>query len=149
VQTKWNSTEARRRWADLLDAAQQGQWQQISASHRRQVLVTSKAELSGLLAHFCPFAPEVLQEEDGSLAIWLPELDVFGQGHTLTEAAEDLVDSVREYVDDWDDLRDAPNHRDRVWHVRRLQLADDNEELCRMLFGEEVAADLCAHLCPA
>ena len=149
MQTKWNSSEARRRWADLLDGAQRGQWQWISASRNRDVLVTSKAEFSALLARACPFAPEVLKESDGSLAIWLSELDVFGQGDTIEEAAKDLLDSVREYVEDWDDLKDAPNHRDRVWYVRRLQLADDDEQLCRTLFGEELAVELCAQRCPA
>jgi len=149
VLTKWSASEARQRWADILDLALAGQWQVVAAQRRDPVLVARKAELADLLAQCRRFEPEVLHEDDGSVVIWLNELDVYGHGDSVQEAAADLIDSVREYVDDWDDLKDAPNHRDHLWHVRRLQLAEDDADLCRVLFGDELAHDLCRELCPA
>jgi hypothetical protein len=122
-QSTWNATEARQRWADLLDYAQSGDWQTIVAKRRKPLLVAAKSELVELLAKCCKFEPEVLYEDDGS--------------------------SVREYVDDWDDLQNTPNHRNHIWHVRRVQLADDDDELCRVIFGDELAVDLCRRSCHA
>jgi hypothetical protein len=148
-QSTWNATEARQRWADLLDYAQSGDWQTIVAKRRKPLLVAAKSELVELLAKCCKFEPEVLYEDDGSVGVWLGELDVYGRGESLEEAAEDLIDSVREYVDDWDVLQNTPNHRNHIWHVRRVQLADDDDELCRVIFGDELAVDLCRRSCHA
>jgi Antitoxin of toxin-antitoxin, RelE / RelB, TA system len=146
----WKASEARSRWADILDAAASGDWQRIDPQRREPVLVARVRDLALLLEKAAPFSPEVLYEEDGSVTIWLNELDVYGMGGSLAEAADDLIDSVREYVEDWEeDLGQAPNHRDRVWHVRRLQLAADQEQLCRVVFGDDLAPKLCRHPVPA
>lgn len=146
----WKASEARNHWADLIEAADRGDWQRIEPLRREPVIVASQRHLRQLLGLAAPFAPEVLYEEDGSVAIWLNELDVYGLGDSLEEAAEDLLESVREYVDDWEeDLKHAVNHRDRIWHVRRVELAGDDEQLCRVIFGDDLAPKLCRRLCPA
>ena len=146
----WKASEARNHWADLLDAAASGDWQRVEPLRREPVIVASQRQLSQLLELAAPFAPEVLYEDDGSVGIWLNEFDVYGVGDDLEQAAEDLLESVREYVEDWEeDLKQTVNHRDRIWHVRRVQLATDDEQLCGVIFGDELAGKLCHRLCPA
>jgi len=146
----WKASEARNHWADLLDAAASGDWQRVEPLRREPVILASQRQLARLLELAAPFAPEVLYEDDDSVSIWLNEFDVYGSGDSLEEAAGDLLESVREYVDDWEeDLKLAPNHRDRIWHVRRVQLAGDDEQLCRIIFGDDLALKLCRQLCPA
>lgn len=136
---EWQATEARANWSQFVDAAEAGEWQLISKYSRRVVAVRAQ-DLQALLATCYAFRPEVLVEDEG-YAVWLPELDVYGQGATLEEATADLVDAARQYADEWEDgLRHAPNHRPRAGWVRRLQLAGDDATLRQVLFGDESEA---------
>jgi hypothetical protein len=83
------------------------------------------------------FSPEVFFNDDDSVAIWLPELGLHGEGGTLGEAQADLLDAVCEYVEAWQEsLRHAPNHAGRRGWVRRLQLAEGVDGLRAVVFGE-------------
>jgi hypothetical protein len=42
------------------------------------------------------FAPEILIEGE-SVSVWLPQLEVYGEGADLQTALDDLVDEVRSY----------------------------------------------------
>jgi len=132
----WPMTEARRQLPALLENARSGRWQLIGRRGRPEVVVAGAVQLAELLGACCPFTPEVFIEK-GEVGIYLAELDVHGVGATLEEAEDDLIDAALEYVEDWEDhLHAAPNHRGRVGHVRRLELAGDAAELHRVLFGE-------------
>lgn len=135
----WPMTEARRQLPALLDKVRGGRWQLIGRRGRPEVVVAGAAQLAELLGACCPFAPEVFIEKD-EVGIYLAELDVHGVGATLEEAEADLIEAALEYVEDWEDhLYAAPNHRGRVGHVRRLELAGDAAGLRRVLFGEPSA----------
>src|SRR4051812_24384802 len=56
-------------------------------------------ELAELLRVY-HFHPEVLFGE-GDVSIWLPEFALYGRGASYEEAQEDLVDEVRDFVDDF------------------------------------------------
>lgn len=72
----------------------------------------------------------------GEVGIYLAELDVHGVGATLEKAEDDLIEAALEFVEDWEaHLYAAPNHRGRVGHVRRLELAGNAASLRRVLFG--------------
>jgi hypothetical protein len=77
----------------------------------------------------------VFAEETG-VEIWLPELEVYGQGSTLAEAQDDLVEAALDFVHAWEaELRVAPNQRHKSGHARRVQLADDRARVAEVLFG--------------
>lgn len=129
-------TEARARFPELLDRVRAGDWQMIGRRGRCEGVLADAEELGLLLARCCPFAPQVFVEEE-AVGIYLDELDVHGAGATLDEAREDLVDATLEYIEAWrDHLHAAPNHREHVGHVRRLQMAGDREGIARVLFGD-------------
>ena len=135
----WPMTEARRQLPTLLDKVRGGRWQLIGRRGRPEAVVADAAQLAELLGVCCPFAPEVFIEE-GEVGIYLAELDVHGVGATLKEAEDDLIEAALEYVEDWEDhLYAAPNHRGKVGHVRRLELAGDAAGVRRVLFGEPPA----------
>ena len=132
----WPMTEARRQLPTLLDKVRGGRWQLIGRRGRPEAVVADAAQLAELLGACCQFAPEVFIEE-GEVGIYLTELDVHGVGATLQEAEDDLIEAALEYVEDWEDhLYAAPNHRGKVGHVRRLELAGDAAGVRRVLFGE-------------
>ena len=58
------------------------------------------------------FSPQIMRG-DGSVSIWLPEFEIYGEGSTYAEAKAELLDEVRayvsEYLDNADDYRRAPN----------------------------------------
>jgi len=91
----WKASEARSRWADLLDAAAGGDWQRVEPLRREPVIVANERDIARLLALAAPFSPEVLYEDDGSVSVWLNEFDVPGIGDSLEEAADDLLQAVR------------------------------------------------------
>ena len=84
------------------------------------------------------FNPELMAEED-SVSIWLPELDLWGEGETFADAKADLLTEVREYVDEY--LGDserylaAPNRAHHFPVVLRALLADRKHELADILFA--------------
>lgn len=130
-------SEARSQFSTLLERARKGEWQLIGRRGHAEVVLADAAELARLLAEHCPFEPEVFFEEPG-VGIYLHELDVHGVGDTLAAAQSELIDAALVYAAAWDDdLRGAPNHAFRMGHVRRLQLAADDAEAGRILFGDD------------
>ena len=132
---RWQMSEARKDFSTLVEHATRGEWQLVGRRGRAEVLLADAAEIAELLAAAFPFAPEVFVEESG-VEIWLPELEVYGQGSTLAEAQDDLVEAALDFVDAWEaQLRAAPNQRHKSGHARRLQLAHDRAGVAGVLFG--------------
>lgn len=72
------------------------------------------------------------------LSIWLPELELRGRGADFESAREDLIDEVRQYVEEYlgdDRLRMAANHQPHVPWVVRAMLLDDGQ-LAEALFAQ-------------
>jgi hypothetical protein len=106
------------------------------------VALVDVREQEALLAKAFPFSPEVYFHDD-SVAIWLPELAVFGEGADLQEAKDDLVDAVLDYADSWyeDNLKSAPLHAARAGWLQRIRLAG-SDEIAKVLFNDDEAADV-------
>lgn len=90
------------------------------------------------------FHPEVLEEE-GAVSIWLPELALYGRGAGFTEAREDLLAEVRDYVEDYlanaDLFLHAPNRAHHFPYVLKALIADLRGELAEVLFWEAPASN--------
>jgi hypothetical protein len=114
--------------------------QGIARHNYRFVLLQVDSVADELATRWC-FQPEVIFEPSGMISLWLPELALFGRGSSVEEAKADLLEEMRIYAEDWrDHLRDAPNHRVRAGWVRRIELAEDDEALARLLDHEPIAA---------
>ena len=135
---RWQMSEARKDFSTLVEQASRGEWQLVGRRGRAEVLLADAAEIAELLAAAFPFAPEVFVEESG-VEIWLPELEVYGQGSTLAQAQDDLVEAALDFVDAWEaQLRAAPNQRHKSGHARRQQLVHDRADVAEALFGATV-----------
>ncbi len=134
---------ARRDFSKVYDRVELGGVAVIQRRGSRPVVVADLEEEQQRLAELCPFHPEVLRADDGSVAVWLPEFGVYGQGANLIEAAEDLLDEILQYAREWEgQLRHAPNHAlNRGW-VRRVQLALGRNQLHDWVFaGQQSGTD--------
>ena len=85
------------------------------------------------------FGPEVFKEA-GAVNVWLPEFQVYGRGKDLAAARRDLLDEVRDYVRDYleeiDTYRAAPNRRAHFPHVIKALVADLSGHLDRVIFAD-------------
>jgi hypothetical protein len=70
----------------------------VAFSNQRDIaLLLGVSDLSDRLLERYAFSPEVLFE-DGAVSVWLPELELFGEGPDLEAAQADLLEEVREYA---------------------------------------------------
>ena len=93
-------------------------------------------ELERLLEAYA-FHPEAVFEAQG-VNIWLPELEIYGRGASFEAAQEDLVEEVREYVEEYfesaDEYLRAPNRGDHFPFVLKAAVADLRSSLADTLF---------------
>lgn len=118
-------SEARGRLKDVLDAAAVG----VPVLVRREgteAAVVDARRLRYALARLCP-RPEAVAE-DGGWSLFISGLPLAADGATFQDAAEEMVDVLREYADDWQDhLKDAVNHRESWGLVQLIELSDDDQ----------------------
>jgi Antitoxin of toxin-antitoxin, RelE / RelB, TA system len=100
-------------------------------------LLLGAPEVKVLLANH-HFNPEVSAGEEGGFSIWLAELEIYGQGPDYDAAKQDLLDEVRDYVDEY--LSDstyvrAPNRALHLPYIVRAYIADREGDLAQVIFG--------------
>ena len=85
------------------------------------------------------FEPEVFKEA-GAVSVWLPEFQVYGRGKDLAAARLDLLDEVRDYVREYleeiDSYRAAPNRRAHFPHIIKALAADLTGHLDLVIFAD-------------
>lgn len=108
----------------------------IARRRDRALLLGSDDVLRLVAAH--EFHPEVFVE-DGAVSIWLPEFALYGRGGSFPEAHEDLLEEVREYIDEYveraDEFVRAPNRAHHYPWVLRALVAELKHELGEVLFA--------------
>jgi hypothetical protein len=129
-------SEARNAFADIFDAAISHAPTRIARRRSGEAVLIGHDDLLALTEPFA-FHPAVYFEPHG-VSVWLPELELWGRGSDFEAAREDLIDEVRQYLEEYladERLRTAPNHRPRApWLVRAMLL--DDEQLGQALFAE-------------
>lgn len=129
-------TEARRGFKTMLDVAQDGGTGLVHRDGRTYALVSAES-LHPVLLRAVGITPEVFFEDDG-VGIALPGAPFAAEGESLQEAAIDLVEALREYAQDWRNLRHAPNHQRHHMLVTLVDVSSD-EQLLDWLTGESTA----------
>ena len=129
-------TQAKARLSSVFDLLEQGRGLRVICRHKSSpIALTDGEDLKELLADTHRFTTTMTRAKDGTVSIWLNELDIYGRGASIPEAVDDLMDEIGDYADEWEsDLHAAPNHAERSWWVRRVQLAADRAELRQMVF---------------
>ena len=122
--------------ADLYDNALEHLPTRIDRRRAYPAVLLSLEDFKALLSQF-EFAPEVLFEAS-SVAVWLPELAIWGRGTTFAEAKEDLlgeVDQLLALVAEDARVRSAPNMVERLPWIFRLMYAESDAEREEMVFA--------------
>jgi len=115
--------------------------------HRRAGVFVAEDDASALLSPY-EFHTEVFFEP-AAVSFWVPELALYGRGATYEEAGEDLVEEVRDYVEEYwaeiDRYRKAPNRTSHFPYLLRAHLADRRGELLDVLLAGPSDAATAAH----
>jgi hypothetical protein len=121
-----SAREAREHFKDILDAADDGRPATVTRDARRVAAVDAD-RLVHFLTRVRPSGAEVVAENDG-WSLFIPGLPVAADGATLDEAAEEMIDALRDYAEEWaDHLRLAPNHADNWGLVQIVALSSDQQ----------------------
>jgi len=129
-------SRARADLADLYDNALAHLPTRIDRRRADPAVLLSLEDFKALLSQF-EFAPEVLFEAS-SVAVWLPELAIWGRGITFAEAKEDLlaeIDQLLALLAKDATLRSAPNMVKRLPWIFRLMYAEGDAEREDLLFA--------------
>ena len=133
-------SRARADLADLYDNALEHLPTRIDRRRAEPAVLLSLEDFRALLSQFA-FAPEVLFEAS-SVAVWLPELAIWGRGTTFAEAKEDLlaeIDQLLALLTEDARLRSAPNIVERLPWIFRLMSAESDVEREEVVFGAPVS----------
>jgi hypothetical protein len=109
----------------------------IERNGRDHFLMVDSDDAQELLLEPYRFNPQVSNGES-AVSIWLPEFEIYGRGEDFEAAKADLLDEVRDYVDEYlenaDLYRQAPNRKAHYPYVLRALLAETNGVLEHALF---------------
>ena len=133
-------SQARAGLADLYDNALQHLPTRIERRRADPAVLVSLEDFKALLSQYA-FAPEVLFEAS-SVAVWLPELAIWGRGSTFADAKEDLlaeIDQLLALLAEDARLRSAPNNVERLPWIFRLMYAEGDAEREELLFAAPAA----------
>lgn len=130
-------SEFRRQAGPVFSEVVEGHRPRVIRRGRNDVgLLVGGEEILAILADHS-FHPQVMRG-DGSVSIWLPEFEIYGQAGTFAEAKNDLVEEVRVYVEEYlanvDEYRRAPNRTGHFAHIIKAQIADIRGELEQVIF---------------
>lgn len=119
-------TAARTHFKDLLDAADRGAVATVRRDERTAAVVDGGRLLATLMK--ARLANAVVIPEDGAWTVILPGIPIASEATTIDDAIIDVIDSLREYADDWADrLSQAPNHAGNWDLVQLVTLATDEQ----------------------
>ncbi|MCL6448377.1 MAG: exoribonuclease R [Armatimonadetes bacterium] len=108
----------------------------IRRRQAEEVLVL-RADLQKLLLEKYRLKPEVIREGDGSVTLALDELELYANGRTVEEAAQELVQDLKFYAQDYLERSqlfiNAPNRRGHFPYILRVLLCGSDEEIRSLL----------------
>ncbi|AGK96104.1 hypothetical protein [Clostridium pasteurianum] len=139
IRRKFNIRDTKRYYSDLNSAALKGlelvTFKGINKNAKVDEEVSHiKTLYIDYLMGFLKIDPIIeLGEEVGGYTIALNEIDMYGEGDTLEEAKENLIDSILEYIDIYIDKIDLFNQVEsiskQVYMLKLIRCDGDRERL--------------------
>lgn len=131
-------TEARKRMGPLFSEVISEHRPALIRRREQVGLLVGADDAASLLAPY-EFHTRVFLDE-GTVSLWVPELGMYGRAASYEDAAEDLVEEVRYYIDEYwgeiDRYRQAPNRASHFPYLVRAYLADQQGRLLDLLLAE-------------
>lgn len=122
----YSSSNARQHFSSVLDAAEHGRVVMVNRGKARSAVVSAD-RLRQYLSLTTP-ARTRTTIDDGAYVVFLEDRPFVSEGETLEAAVADLIESLREYAEDWvERLQYAPNHADAWGLVQLVSLSTDEQ----------------------
>lgn len=131
----FSSSQARSSFSSVLDIAEHGGVVTVNRGRARSAVVSADRLRDHLEATTPARARTSI--EDGAYLVFLEDRPFVSEGETLEAAIEDLIESLREYAEDWTErLQYAPNHAEN-WGLVQLVTLSTDEQLAQWLRADQ------------
>jgi len=127
IQKKYETaTAARAAFKSVLDATERGRTVTVVRDDYVAAIVAADRLQDYFARTVSPHAKAFF--EDGLWVVLLENRPFASEGTSLEDAVADLIESLREYADDWDErLQSAPNHASNWGFVQLITLSSDEQ----------------------
>jgi len=123
---EYASSEARQRWREVLDAAEDGRAVIVRRDNSAAAVLDANR-----LRHFLAsvvLARAVIVAKDDRFSVYLHDQPITADGATLDEAIAEMIGALRTYAAAWHEvLGNAANHRDNWGLVQLIGLSTDDQ----------------------
>lgn len=130
-------TEARNDFSSLYSKVFNCYQPVIIKRRQGEEVLLLRNDLQRLLLEKYSLKPEVIQEEDESVTLALDELELYANGRTVEEAAQELVQELKFYAQDYIERSqlfiNSPNRRAHFPYILRVLLCNSDEEIRKLL----------------
>ena len=130
-------TEARNQFSNLYDSVYNSFNPAIVKRKNTEQVALLRVDMLKMLLKDYKFAPEIIQEDDGSITLALDVLEIYANNDTLELAMKDLIEDLKLYAQDFltrsQLFLHAPNRAHHFPYVLKIMLCDNDEEIQAML----------------
>lgn len=130
-------TEARNQFSNLYDSVYNSFNPAIVKRKNTEQVALLRVDMLKMLLEDYKFAPEIIQEEDGSITLAVDALEIYANNATLELATKDLIEDLKIYALDFSSRSQlflhAPNRAHHFPYVLKIMLCDSDEEIQAML----------------
>lgn len=127
IQKKYaTATAARSAFKSVLDASERGRTVTVVRDDYVAAIVAADRLQDYFARTVSPHAKAFF--EDGLWVVLLENRPFVSEGVSLDDAVADLIESLREYAEDWEErLQSAPNHAGNWGFVQLITLSTDDQ----------------------
>ena len=130
-----NATDVRRDWSNVADRVVRERPQFIRRTHDRMVL--AKLSLFESMLDAYQFSAEKFEEDDGSVSLFLKEIDLIENAVDEETAKRELGKAILEYAEayykEFPLWSTAPNTRGHIPYVLKALILDDVGEIGKLI----------------
>jgi len=130
-------TEARNQFSTLYDSVFNSFNPAIVKRKQTEQVAMLRVDLLKMVLEGYKLNPEVIKEDDGSITLALDSLEIYANNSTLDLAANDLIQDLKIYAQDYLDRSQlffhAPNRKPHFPYILRILLCENDEEIKTLL----------------
>jgi len=130
-------TEARNHFSTLYDSVFNSFNPTIVKRKQTEQVALLRVDLLKMVLVDYKLNPEIIKEDDGSITLALDSLEIYANNSTLDLAANDLIEDVKVYAQDYMDrsqlFLQAPNRKSHFPYVLKVLLCENDIEILALL----------------
>ena len=130
-------TEARNQFSTLYDSVFNSFNPTIVRRKQTEQVALIRVDLLKMVLVDYKLNPEIIKEDDGSITLALDSLEIYANNSTLDIAANDLIEDLKVYAQDYMDrsqlFLQAPNRKSHFPYVLKVLLCENDKEILALL----------------